>query len=78
MRYLIAIISAVIVALVVTIFLSPPLANWVVSRFSFDSPDEVGSLHALVYMAINISGLAVGWLIGWAIGGRFEHDTPVD
>ena len=78
MRYLIAIISAVILAFIVTIFVSPPLANWVVSRFSFDSPDEVGSLHALVYMAINISGLVAGWLLGWLIGGRFEHDSPVD
>lgn len=77
MRYLIAIISAVIVALIVTVFVSPPLANWVVSRFSFDSPDEVGSLHALVYMAINVTGLAAGWLVGWAIGGLVEKDDPV-
>lgn len=78
MRYLIAILSAVLVALVVTLFLSSPVASWVVGRFSFESPDDVGNLHALVYMAVNAAGLITGWLIGWAIGGRFEKDEPVE
>lgn len=78
MRYLIAILAAVLVALVVTMFFSSPVASWVVGQFSYESPDDVGNLHALVYMAVNVAGLITGWLIGWAIGGRFETDEPVD
>ncbi len=78
MRYLIAIIAAIAVALVVTIYVSSPIANWVVRQFTFDSPDSVAQLHALVYMAINILGLIVGWILGWAIGGAFGRADPVE
>ncbi len=77
-RYLIAIIVAIAVALLVTIFLSAPIASWVVRQFAFESPDGVADMHAFVFMAVNFGGLILGWVIGWAIGGVFDKDDPVE
>ena len=70
MRYVIAMLVAIVVTLLVTVFVSPQLASLAVSRFSFDSPDEVGNLEDGVYMLTSLAGLLVGWVIGWLIGGR--------
>ena len=78
MRYLIAIVAAIAVALLATIFVSSPIASWVVRQFAFDSPDSVADLHALVFMVVNVVGLIGGWFIGWAIGGAIEKDDPVE
>lgn len=78
MRYLVAMIAAVAFALPASLFVSTPVANWIVSLFTFDSPDTVGDLHAFAFMASNIAALAVGWTLGWAIGGRFEKQTTVE
>jgi hypothetical protein len=40
----------------------------VVRQFAFESPDEVADLHSLVFMGVNLLGLAVGWTIGWWVG----------
>lgn len=77
MRYLIAIIAAIAVALLVTLYISSPIASWVVRQFTFESPDGVADLHALVFMAVNLGGLILGWFIGWVIGGWFHKDDPV-
>jgi len=69
LRYLIAMICAIAVALAATIYLSSPIASWVVDQFTFESPDEVADLHSLVFMGMNILSLVVGWSVGWAIGG---------
>ena len=69
MRYLIAMIFAVIGAAAVTVFVSSPVASWAVSKFAFESPDEVADLHALIFMGVNLLGLAAGWTIGWWLGG---------
>ena len=70
MRYLIAMLVAVAVAAVVTVFVSPLLANLAVDRFTFESPDEVGNLEDGVYMLTSLAALLVGWVIGWLVGGR--------
>ena len=70
MRYVFAMIAAIIVALVTTLFVSPWLASAAVNLFTFDSPDEVGNLEDGVYMLSNLAGLMVGWAIGWLVGGR--------
>ena len=44
MRYLIAMAVAIVAALLVTLFVSPQLADLVVDRFTFESPDEVADL----------------------------------
>lgn len=71
MRYLVAMIVAVAAALVAAIYLSSPVASWVVDRMTFESPDEVANLHSLVFMGMNILALAVGWSIGWGLSGMF-------
>jgi hypothetical protein len=68
MRYLIAMIFAVAAAGATTYFVSTPAASWVVRQFAFESPDEVADLHSLVFMGVNLLGLAVGWTIGWWVG----------
>jgi hypothetical protein len=72
MRYVFAMIAAIVVALITTIFLSPWVATTVVSLFTFDSPDEVGNLEDGAYMLTNLAGLMLGWVIGWYVGGRFD------
>ena len=69
MRYLIAMIFAIALALVATKFAANPVAAWVVEQNSFESPDQVSNLHGLVWMAVNATGLIVGWIIGWGFGG---------
>jgi hypothetical protein len=76
MRYLIAMVVAVVVAGLVTVFVSPQLSSLVVSRFSFESPDEVGNLEDGVYMLSNLAGLLIGWALGWVIGGRLVAKRP--
>ena len=78
MRYLIAIICAMAGALAVTVTISSPIATWFVDQFSYESPDDVANLHALVYMVVNVAGLAVGWTIGWAIGGMLKQKPPLE
>ena len=73
MRYVIAMVVAIIITLLVTIFVSPLLAGMAVDRFTFDSPDEVGTLEDGVYMLSNLAALLIGWTIGWFIGGRFAQ-----
>ena len=70
MRYLIAMLVAVVAAVLVTVVVSPQLASMAVGRFTFDSPDEVGNLEDGVYMLSSLAALLVGWVIGWLAGGR--------
>jgi hypothetical protein len=77
MRYLIAMAVAIVAALLVTLFVSPPLADLVVDRFTFESPDEVADLHSAVYMLSNLVALLIGWIVGWIVGGRLVSRAPV-
>ena len=70
MRYLIAMLAAIVTAVLVTVFVSPLLASMAVDRFTFESPDEMGNLEDGVYMLSNLMGLLIGWAIGWLVGGR--------
>ena len=75
MRYVIAMAVAIVVALLATLFVSLPLANWVVRQYTFDSPDTVDDLHRAVFMGGNLVALLIGWGIGWLVGGRFVRGT---
>mgnify|MGYP001259584483 CR=1 FL=1 len=74
MRYLIAMLSAVVFAVAATVYLASPLATWVVARNTFDSPDAVNDLHSTVFMGANLAALLVGWLFGWVVGGWMVGD----
>jgi uncharacterized membrane protein YGL010W len=77
MRYVCAMVGAIVLALVATLFVSVPLANWVVNSFEFDSPDTVADLHSAVFMLSNLAALLIGWVIGFIVGGRFVSRAPV-
>jgi phosphate/sulfate permease len=70
MRYLVAIICAVLGAFLATVFVSSTVATMVVGTQRFSDPDQVANMHAAIFMAINALGLLVGWAFGWMIGGR--------
>jgi hypothetical protein len=69
MRYVVAMVFAVIGAGLAAVLLSSQVADWVVARQTFESPDDADSLHMAVYMASNVAGLIIGWLVGWTIAG---------
>lgn len=69
MRYVVAMVFAVIGAALAAVFLSSHVADWVVNHMTFESPDDADSLHMLTYMGANFAGLIVGWLVGWVISG---------
>ena len=77
MRYVFAMAGAIVLALMATLFISVPIANAVVDRYTFDSPDTVADLHAAVFMLSNLAALLIGWIIGWIVGGRFVTRAPV-
>jgi hypothetical protein len=73
MRYLISMVVAIAFALVATLFLSSPLATWVVSGMTFESPDDVANLHALIFMVGNFAALILGWVVGWVLASRYRE-----
>jgi len=73
MRYLISMVVAIAFALIATIFLSGPLATWVVSGMTFESPDDVANLHALIFMTANFVALILGWIVGWVLASRYRE-----
>ena len=77
MRYVFAMAGAIVLALLAMLFVSIPLANFAVDRYTFDSPDTVADLHAAVFMASNLAALLIGWIVGWIVGGRFVSRAPV-
>ena len=76
MRYLFAIVFALLVALAAVLYVSSPIATWIVAQFSYDSPDAVADLHSTAFMGVNVLALIAGWMIGWVIGGFLEREEP--
>ena len=73
MRYVVAIVFAILAAGAATLYVSSPIASWIVSRLTFESPDEVANLHTMLFMGVNLLGLAVGWTFGWWLGGLMSR-----
>jgi uncharacterized membrane protein YjgN (DUF898 family) len=73
MRYLVAMLVAIAAAALATVYVSSPVASWVVRQYTFDSPDTVASLHAATFMACNLAALVLGFLIGWGLGRPFAR-----
>lgn len=72
MRTLVAMAVALAAALLTSLYLAQPAATWVTNQFTYDNPDSVGDLHAVVYMATNIAALLAGYGIGWLLGGPLD------
>lgn len=73
MRYVVSMICAAATALAAMLLVATPIATWIVDRFTFTNPDAVGDAHAAAFMAVNVSALAIGWGLGWIIGGLLER-----
>jgi vancomycin permeability regulator SanA len=73
MRYVIAMVMAVLFAALATVFVSSPVASWVVRQYTFDGPDTVASLHAATFMVCNVAALLFGFLVGWGLGRRWKE-----
>jgi len=73
MRYLIAILFALIGAVLAIVFLSGPIANWVALQFSYESSDDAETVNQVAFIVVNLLGLIAGWVVGWALGGRLER-----
>lgn len=69
MRYLVAMVFAVIGGGLAMVFVSSQVADWVVARQTFESSDDAETMNMLAFMASNIVGLIIGWLVGWTIAG---------
>lgn len=77
MRYLLAIFLAAAAAIGATLTISSPLASWTVSKFAFESPDQVSNMHDAVFMGCNLLALLIGFALGWIIGMKIEgRDEP--
>jgi len=74
MRYVVAMVFAVIGAALAAVLASSQVADWVVLHQSFESPDAADSMHMLVYMGSNVVGLLIGWLVGWTVAGPGSAD----
>lgn len=73
MRYVVAMVVAVIGAALAAVFVSSQVADWVVAQQTFESPDGADSMHMLAYMASNVAGLIIGWTAGWAISSPLGY-----
>lgn len=72
MRYLIAMVTAVVFAAAAMFFISSPIASAVVRSMTFESPDAVANMHAAVFMLVNAAALVAGFIIGWGLGAKFK------
>lgn len=76
MRYVVAMVFALIVAALATVFLGGSVADWVVAQNSFESSDDAENLHMLVFVGTIAAGLLIGWLVGWVIAGGGRSTPP--
>ena len=67
MRYVVAMVFAIIVAGLAAVFLSSSVADWVVAHETFESSDDAENLHMLTFIGTNVVALLVGWAVA---GGR--------
>lgn len=60
-------------------FVSEPVSTWAVKTFmAFDSPDDNDNWEAAIFFAVNVSGLLIGWFIGWMIAGPLSSGPRPD
>ncbi len=71
MRYVISMMGAIAFALIAILFLSSPLATWLVSDMTFESPEDGANMHELISMTANFAALILGWIAGWVVSSRY-------
>ncbi|MEQ1578033.1 MAG: hypothetical protein ABL894_10295 [Hyphomicrobium sp.] len=71
MRYVIAMIFAICVAVFTAAQFAAPLTTSIIDGMKFESPDQVEDIHSALMIGIALLGLVIGWVIGWAAGGLF-------
>lgn len=77
MRYVIAMVFAIIVAVYTAAQFATPLTTSIIDSMKFESPDQVEDIHSALMIGIALLGLIAGWLFGWAVGGLFvRSDAP--
>ena len=77
MRYVIAMIFAICLAVFTAAQFAAPLTSYIVDGMKFESPDQVEDLTTALLAAIAFLGLVGGWIIGWLVGGLFaSKDAP--
>lgn len=76
MRYIVAILFAIVGAGLAAVFLGSSVADWVVAHRSFDSSDDAENLHMLSFIGTIVTGLFVGWLLGWIVCGAGRSSKP--
>ncbi len=64
MRTLVAMTFAILAAGYASFNISPNVAANAVANWRFDNPDEVSAVHAVIFLAVSVLGLAGGWAAG--------------
>jgi formate/nitrite transporter FocA (FNT family) len=72
MRYIVAIIFAVIGAVLAMLFLGEAVAAWAALQFKFESSDAAENVNQLAFLGVMLGGVICGWTIGWAIAGPLQ------
>jgi uncharacterized membrane protein required for colicin V production len=78
MRYVLAMLCGIILAALAATFLSDPVAGWVSTQFTYESPDGQNDVEQMVFLAVLILALAIGWTIGWAVGKPYARRERLD
>ncbi|MCH9765015.1 MAG: hypothetical protein K0U34_03350 [Alphaproteobacteria bacterium] len=78
MRYVVAMIAAIITTVLAMKFLSGPVSNWIALQMHYESSDSAETVNQMAFMATNLFGLIVGWTIGWAMGAPLSRDKDDD
>ena len=73
MRYVIAMVCAVVMTVLAMRYLSGPVSNWVALQASYESSDTAEAVNQMAFIFSNLFGLMVGWTIGWFIGAPFDR-----
>lgn len=76
MRYVVAMVFALVGAGLAAVFLGSGVADWIVAHQTFDSSDDAENLHMLAFVGSIAGGLVVGWLVGWVVAGAGRSSTP--
>lgn len=75
MRYVVAMLFAVVGAVLAFLFVSNDFATWLVkTHMTFDNPDQNDNWHDLVFMATNLVGLVIGWVVGWVVSAALPSE----